>query len=795
MKTGIKNLLFWLVVVVVLWGCTGAEERKAEHLDRAKAFYAQEKYAKARVELKNVLQIDPNSVEAYWLFANVKEKEEDYRQSFSALSKVIELAPNHEEARVKLAQIYVAIGNLEKANEMVAFLLNSNSSNSTARVLKAQIMAREGKIDEALKVVEAVFKEDISQANAARLIALLYARQGKWDRAESTLTSAADANPDHTGIRMTLADVLMNAKRYEDTEKILNEIIRLEPDQWIHRARLAELYTRLDRIDDAERVLRNAVKAASNDEQRILHLVNFLLQHRDAKLAEQELLKQIKQRPEKVSLQLVLGKLYESQSNWLAAQTTYEKIIALDDEHPQAIEAKNKLAALYLSRGNLVKSEEYIDQVLDRSPGDTVGLLNRGKLAFAKKDYVGAIADFRTVARDFPGSGEIVSLLAQAHMLNGEKELALSTLRSAVNANPRNGNVRFEYVKMLVAMGDHDAALKQVDEVLELAPRHLKAMRQKVALLALKKEWVKAEETVKKIQETYPDNPVGEYELGRIQAAKKEFKKAEKSFAIAHEKAPENRAAFEALLRTYLVKGEFDKAIDALKQRIKESPNDAGYYNGLAEVYLATKENLGEAEKALQKAIALNSALPRPYHNLAKYYRLEKNEKGELQAYRMGLKAIPDDIPLAMALASLLEKLGNIDDAIKEYDGILAKNPQHTIARNNLAALLTDYKDDDKSLSKALDLVVDFEKGQNPLFLDTVGWVYYKRGDTDKAIKIYERIVEENATLPVIQYHIGMVHFARGHQDKAKAYLARAVTDESKYKGIDEARATLALLE
>ncbi len=63
---------------------------------RGKAFIAEENWDKARVEIKNVLQIDPKSAEAYYLLARVySEGLRDDDKALMVLDYVLAHFPNH----------------------------------------------------------------------------------------------------------------------------------------------------------------------------------------------------------------------------------------------------------------------------------------------------------------------------------------------------------------------------------------------------------------------------------------------------------------------------------------------------------------------------------------------------------------------------------------------------------------------------------------------------------------------------------------------------------------------------
>ena len=85
-----------LVMLLILTvGCGGPEERKAKYRMKAQEYMQAGNFPKARVALRNVLKIDPKDSEAYFLYAQVEEKEKNWRNAFAHYQQVIELHPDH----------------------------------------------------------------------------------------------------------------------------------------------------------------------------------------------------------------------------------------------------------------------------------------------------------------------------------------------------------------------------------------------------------------------------------------------------------------------------------------------------------------------------------------------------------------------------------------------------------------------------------------------------------------------------------------------------------------------------
>ena len=147
-----------LLVVFILAGCGGAEERKAKYLERGKVYFEEENYDKARVEFKNVIQIDPKSAGPYFYLGRIAEKEQEWRKAFGNYSKAVDLDPEYVDARVHLGRFYVLTGEVDQADEQADEVLSKEPSNADALALKATVLMRQEKENESVEILQQVLE-------------------------------------------------------------------------------------------------------------------------------------------------------------------------------------------------------------------------------------------------------------------------------------------------------------------------------------------------------------------------------------------------------------------------------------------------------------------------------------------------------------------------------------------------------------------------------------------------------------------------------------------------------------
>jgi len=233
-----------------------------------------------------------------------------------------------------------------------------------------------------------------------------------------------------------------------------------------------------------------------------------------------------------------------------------------------------------------------------------------------------------------------------------------------------------------------------------------------------------------------------------------------------------------------------DKAVSALNQSLDKNSKNIVAWNLKGEVLLA-QDKKDEAIKIFEKAIDIDPKYPFPYQNIASVNVAKGDKARAVESFNQGIKATDGAPRLVFGLASLYESMGEMDSAIKVYEGLYAKNPQSLAAANNMAMLLAAYKNDGASLAKAKKLIEPLKSSDNPAYLDTVGWVQYKSGQFDEAINALQKAVDKAPNQPLLHYHLGMAFYSKGDKQQAKSNLEIAVKTESNFKGKDEAQQKL----
>jgi Tfp pilus assembly protein PilF len=133
------------------------------------------------------------------------------------------------------------------------------------------------------------------------------------------------------------------------------------------------------------------------------------------------------------------------------------------------------------------------------------------------------------------------------------------------------------------------------------------------------------------------------------------------------------------------------------------------------------------------------------------------------------------DISLTIELAAINDSNGHEDKALELYEKLLQARPDLSVVKNNLAMILVRGEPNKADLDRALELTKDFTLSENPVFMDTIGWVHYMRGENKEALTLLKRAYEKGMKIPDISYHLGMAYLKAGSYKEAKERLEGAL--------------------
>lgn len=140
----------------------------------------------------------------------------------------------------------------------------------------------------------------------------------------------------------------------------------------------------------------------------------------------------------------------------------------------------------------------------------------------------------------------------------------------------------------------------------------------------------------------------------------------------------------------------------------------------------------------------------------SRIYMLWGKTKPALKALDKYLETDPTHLPLLTLRVEIMEKTGaKAKDLYPYYQRVLALNPGNLMVLNNYAYHLATHGGDLKEAEK-MSAVTIREEPENPVYLDTYGWILHMQGQDELALFFLQRALNnaEQATKAEIEKHI-----------------------------------------
>jgi tetratricopeptide (TPR) repeat protein len=321
----------------------------------------------------------------------------------------------------------------------------------------------------------------------------------------------------------------------------------------------------------------------------------------------------------------------------------------------------------------------------------------------------------------------------------------------------------FDWIYLLgtvqMAKGAFDLAMESFQSALQVRPNDLVTELHLAEGLTAVAKWDEARSLYQHVVAEHPDNPQGWYGLGRAQTAKRDHAGAAESYAKACDLFPGYGAAHFALA------GELRR----LGRRAEAESHVADYSKSMT-----TAPPLNDP--LLQRVHELNHSVTVHIQRGAELEKVGKIEEA-IREHEAALAIDPGNVQTHVNLITLYGRSGNPAKAKQQFEEAIKLNAGRSDAWYDYGVLLfgeRDYTGAEQAFRRALAINPSYAEAHNNL-----GAIYEQQGRIDDAAGEFREAIANRPDYPLARFHLGRILVNQQRYDEAIQQFLRALEPES----------------
>jgi putative PEP-CTERM system TPR-repeat lipoprotein len=663
------------------------------------------------------------------------------------LAELERRAANAPITRLLKARLAIARGDLGAAVTGLTALTNELPGFVPARLLLGTALLAQGNLYQAEKQLATVVQSQPGNLEARRRLAEIRLRMNRPQAAIDLLSSSLEGGFDDPRAVALLGAAQLSAGADPSAIARLEDVVARTPENRAARLDLAGLYITAGDPARAIALLRS-VPAARDDARREYLLIRALATTQGAAEARREIEEMIR-------------------------------------EHPADVERLNMAAAFYLDFGDTGAAEAALEKAQAIQGGHVLTLVNLGRVKLARGDLDAADAAMRRALSHDAGNADARIGLAEIASRRGDANEARRWLEEIRIDDARAIASRLLLARLYLSAGEGAKASKVLAEVLASAPERTDLL---VAAGELQQEFGLHEQALRyyrKAADLEPASADHWIHVARAQAALGYRPAARESIVRALTLAPASVDAVALAVMLDVMDGRPEAGLERVLALRRSLPQDAAA--ALLEGDL--RSTLGQhaaAARAFAESARLRPSLPAVIRQAQASQKAGlPNARAPLQAW---LQAHPDDLPARAMNAIFLDQEGRQDQAIAEYERVLAASQPDAVMSNNLA-MLYFAKGDPRAETLARQAYR--LAPTNGAIADTLGWILVKKGSRDEGLRVLREAATHAPQEPEIQLHLAEALTEAGQLAEAREVLERLLAGHAEFAGRRRAESLL----
>lgn len=454
--------------------------------------------------------------------------------------------------------------------------------------------------------------------------------------------------------------------------------------------------------------------------------------------------------PDNISYHRQLAFLHREAGQYENAIQSYERLL---DRFPSQIDARMHLAEVQVEAQRPNAAIDTYESVLETdqdSPQLHVALL---RLYRQTGDLGGVESSLAALMRLRPDDQLYPHLLGRFYVENGRTGDAISLYEGLLTERPGSVNV----IMRLASLYRSEGKTTEADELLEQFVNDAGATPDQLVTRA------------RSLMSN--DEPADPSSAGERRST------AERLLHRALEKEPNHTGALALLGDVKYNAADYAQAAELLERALQQNPRSPSRWTRASAAYLRA----GQADRALNLADEGLLLFPgqAPLIRVSAYAHMQTGRNATaISRFQEALQQADQEPELRSqinsALGLLHARLQQFSKSDAAYARALDADPENADAANNYAFSLADR---DVHLDRALSLATRAVRidSTNAAYLDTLGWIHFKRGNLSEAESTLKRALDTGEASAAAYEHYGDVSEALGRPEIARQYWEQAL--------------------
>jgi tetratricopeptide (TPR) repeat protein len=724
--------------------------------------------------LRQVLRHTPRFTEAYWQLARALVRANRETEAVAVAADAVRATPDaYAEAEGILAELFgpSPSGTLREA---LADMRRTKPDDFATHYVVGLVQ----QIGGAWMDAEAALRRSVDlapdQPGPYLALARLFLHQCRWLAAVDLCRSALAQGHRLGGIYVSLARAFDGLDQFDEAQSHYQLALEENPRQTRVLRALAELYLRHGMRAQAERQYLAILSIDSHDEQAREALLRSFVERNELFGAQRELavFAQIgaKEPVPSRCAALLAFQVHRDRRKYQQALT------AILHEYPDDIETRYRLAESLVGARRYESAFEHVGRILQADPAHHGAREILVSIYAAWMDYMLALDVLESLLVEHPNRPEWLAARARICSADRQYEQAVETLQRLLPLIPPAAaeNYRLMLTDVYRLAGRGEEAERLLLENLDDSSLDRAAVTRLLDLWRTQDKFDKAVEFLQSQLRDNPDDELLRRQLVTTYNEASRYELAECQLLRWLEQDPDDFGLDVELVTTLLLAGRSDEAIELSRNLAHDGSEALDRRWLLVRTYSLARQ----PERAVAELRALMQEAPGGRLD-EELIRLLIAAQQYDEAVDRARQIIDDEPRLRPAMLRLLsaayQHAGRTDLAEQYLVELHEIDPYDPTIANDLGYT---WADAGRNLDQAEEMI-RFALGERPreaAYLDSIGWLLYKKGQVDAALEYLQQAAEPPDGLDAVIYdHLGDAAYRAGLRDLARQSWQRAL--------------------